>query len=64
MTIREDNNFGFVDSFADIFIPHEIVSAFDLQDGVVISGNAVLNYNKRNGTWGWKAIDVDLADRS
>jgi hypothetical protein len=30
-----------------------------MQDGDSVEGMAVLNYNKKKSTWGWKALKID-----
>jgi hypothetical protein len=29
-----------------------------------VSGNAIINYNKKKGKWGWKAIDISIEKSS
>jgi hypothetical protein len=48
-------NFGFVD---DVFLQPDMVRLEDLSDGQLVSGIAVLSYNKKKENWGWKAIEV------
>lgn len=48
-------NFGFVD---DVFLQPDMVRSEDLSEGQTVSGTAVLSYNKKKETWGWKAIVI------
>lgn len=54
--IREDNGMGFTDG--GIFIPPPLIRENGISDGDFVSGNAVLNYNKKRSEWGWKAISI------
>lgn len=54
--VRVDNGMGFTSD--DIFIPPPMVSKNGIQDGDYLTGVAVLNYNKKRSTWGWKALSV------
>ncbi len=42
----------------DIFIPPPLITKYGIEDGEHIWGTALLNYNKKRGTWGWKAVSV------
>jgi len=35
-----------------------------MQDGDSIEGLAVLNYNKKKCTWGWKALQIEKHEKS
>ncbi len=54
--VRVSNDMGFTDN--DIFIPPYLVNEYKIEDGQKISGAAVLNYNKKRSSWGWKAISI------
>lgn len=54
--IRVSDGMGFTES--DIFIPPHLVNEYQIKDGQTISGAAVLNYNKKRSSWGWKAISI------
>lgn len=54
--VRVSNGMGFMPD--DIFIPRDIVSKFRLEDGTRISGQALINYDKKKARWGLKAISV------
>ena len=47
--------FGFADS---VFIDFSFISKHQIQDSEYVKGVAILNYNKKRGEWGWKAISV------
>ncbi len=53
-SVRVSNGLGFTDD--NIFIDRPLVERYGIKDDDVISGLAVLNYNKKRSTWGWKAI--------
>lgn len=48
-------NFGFAD---DVFLQPDMIRAEGLSEGQLCNGTAVLSYNKKKETWGWKAIIV------
>ena len=54
--VRVDNNMGFTQG--DIFIPPQLINQHCIEDGSKISGDAVINYNKKRSEWGWKAIKI------
>lgn len=47
---------GFTSS--GIFLPLDVVAASRIEDGDQISGSAVINFNQKRSTWGWKAVTV------
>jgi hypothetical protein len=51
-----DSGFAFTES--DIFIPANFVRENSLIDGEVVSGSALLSYNKKRSEWGWKAFKI------
>lgn len=53
-TVRVDRGMGFTEG--GIFIPPDVVAAHDLNDDDVVSGGAVLSFNKKRQAWGWRAI--------
>ena len=61
-SVRISNGMGFTDD--GIFIPPDIVRAHNVQHDDVISGRAVINFNKKKRTWGWKALSIDEANES
>lgn len=57
--VRISDGMGFTGT--EIFIPPPLVSRHQLNDGQIVSGTAVLNFNKKRGTWGWKAISIETS---
>lgn len=55
------NGLGFTST--DIFIPPDIVAEAAIADGAVVDGIAVINFDKKRSTWGWKAIQARSADQ-
>lgn len=55
--VRAENGMGFTAN--DIFIPPPLMRAHRIEDDSTISGVALLSYNKKRSTWGWKAVSVD-----
>lgn len=53
------NGLGFTS--ADIFIPPDIVAAEGIIDGEEVTGTAIISFNKKHSTWGWKAIRAQSA---
>jgi len=56
-SVRINNGLGFTST--DIFIPPPLVSREDIKDDDIVSGVALLNYDRKHGNWGWKAISID-----
>lgn len=54
--VRVSNGMGFTES--DVFVAPPLVSRHRLEDGSRVSGTAVLSFNKKRGTWGWKAVAI------
>lgn len=54
--LDEQNGFGFVD---DIFVAGHLLKNLELGEVPFVSGEAILNYNKKRGTWGWAAINCE-----
>ena len=52
--LDEQNGFGFVD---DVFVAGHLLKNLELGEVPFVSGEAILNYNKKRGTWGWAAIN-------
>lgn len=55
-TVRVSNGMGFTTT--DIFIPPPMVSGNGIADDDTVSGVALLNYNKKRDSWGWKAVSA------
>ena len=60
--VREENGMGFTDE--GIFIPPSLIRQNNISDGDFVTGQAILNYNKKRSEWGWKAISIDRASRN
>ena len=56
-TVRVSNGMGFTAS--DIFIPPPIVSGNGIEDDETVSGVALLNFDKKRASWGWKAVSIE-----
>lgn len=54
--VREENGMGFTDS--GIFIPPPMVKTHNIKNDDYVSGQAILNYNKKRSEWGWKALRI------
>jgi len=54
--VRVSNGMGFTES--KIFIPPPLVTEFQINEGQKITGTAVLNYDQKRASWGWKAIAI------
>lgn len=55
--VRVTNGMGFTES--DVFVAPSLVSKHGLEDGRQVSGTAILSFNKKRSTWGWKAISIE-----
>lgn len=51
-----EKGFGFVDN---VFFPKSLIDAADKEDGDIVSGIAVLSFNKKKGSWGYTALTTD-----
>lgn len=56
-TVRIVNGLGFTDN--DVFIDKPLIDLFKVQDSDTVEGLAVLNFNKKKNTWGWKALVIN-----
>jgi tetratricopeptide (TPR) repeat protein len=56
-TVRVSNGLGFTGN--DIFIDRPLIEGFSIEDGGSVSGHAVINFNKKRSTWGWKALTIE-----
>jgi hypothetical protein len=56
--VRISSGMGFTPT--DTFIPPPFVVEHRIQDGQTVSGIAILNFNKKRQSWGWKAISLVL----
>jgi hypothetical protein len=57
INIAPKSGFGFVN---EIFIYPRLVKHFNLVNGQMISGKAVLSFDKKKNTWGWIGCKVDV----
>ena len=55
------NGLGFTEN--DIFIERQLVERFSIEDGESVSGHAVISFNEKRSSWGWKAIIIKEASR-
>lgn len=56
LKIREPESFGFVE---DIFLQPSLIVKHELKDHDMIKGKAILSFNKKKETWGWRAFQVE-----
>lgn len=54
--IPEGKPYGFANS---MYITPALRQTYDLQHGDIISGTAMISYNKKHEDWGWKIISID-----
>lgn len=59
--VRVSNDMGFTPS--GVFVPPHLVRDNKMQEGDVIAGRAVINFDKKKSSWGWKAIVIDPSER-
>lgn len=54
----EGSSFGFIN---DIFVPPEFVTQYKLNEdnGRVLKGKAVISFNEKKNSWGWKLVTLD-----
>jgi len=53
LTLIQPHNFGFA---GDVFVAPQLVQKYQLVHGQILSGKALLSFDARKKTWGWKAI--------
>ncbi|MBL7795175.1 MAG: tetratricopeptide repeat protein [Saprospiraceae bacterium] len=53
--IQLSGSIGFAD---DIYIDSSLINEHKIEDGDVVNGTAIINFNKKKETWGWKAIKI------
>lgn len=59
--VRESNGMGFTTS--DIFIPPPLMNECKIKDSQTVSGTALLSYNKKRASWGWRAMSIEDEDQ-
>lgn len=55
---REDQSFGFVRP--DIFCSPDLIEGTGVTDGQRVKGMAVMEFNKKKGKYGWRALTLDF----
>jgi hypothetical protein len=55
--VKVTNGMGFTEG--NIYLSPPLVAEHQIEDGQKVSGIAVLSYNKKRSTWGWKAISIE-----
>lgn len=59
-TFKGNINFSAFYSFADdVFIDRSLLLEHNINDNDIVSGTAIINFNKKKGTWGWKALKLE-----
>lgn len=53
--VKLSGSFGFAD---DVYIECSLIEDHEIEDGNFVNGTAIINYNKKKGIWGWKAIKI------
>lgn len=56
ITIVNSQNFGFVNN--EVFVDSNMVQNKNLDHFDIVSGKAILSYNKKKKEWGWKAFEI------
>lgn len=54
--VSKHNNLGFTEN--GIFIDKNLINQHNINDDATISGIALLNFNQKKRTWGWKATKI------
>jgi hypothetical protein len=55
--VRLSNGMGFTEN--DIFVSPSLVEEYQIEDGRKLSGTALLSYNKKRSSWGWRASSIE-----
>ncbi|NJC27029.1 tetratricopeptide repeat protein [Neolewinella antarctica] len=55
---RENQSFGFVDK---VFVDPGTIKRNGLVDGQEVVGDAILSWNKKKESWGWKVVKINLS---
>lgn len=56
--VETSGTVGFAD---DVYIESSLMLEHEVEDGNFVNGIAILNYNKRKSSWGWKAIKISTS---
>jgi hypothetical protein len=56
VTIPEGKPYGFANS---MYITPALCELYNLKHGEIVSGLAMISYNKKHEEWGWKIISID-----
>ena len=57
---RSDKDFAFLKTEeGDYFISPNVVRKYGIQDGEVVKGLIIYDYNKKKETWGWVCISIN-----
>jgi len=56
-SVRVDKGMGFTEN--DIFFPPPLISKFNISNDETVSGVAVISYNQKRDSWGWRAVSID-----
>jgi hypothetical protein len=51
------NGLGFTNS--DVFIDRPLIEKYNIENDAKVAGKAVINFNKKRATWGWKALSIE-----
>jgi len=55
ISIKAPAGFGFIDN---IFVEPNLINRHNINDDQLIEGKALLSYNKKKASWGWKAFEI------
>ncbi len=55
--VEVNNDMGFTTN--DIFIAPPLIKKYHIWDGAYVTGVAVISYNKKRASWGWKAMIIN-----
>jgi hypothetical protein len=56
-SVRVSNGLGFTND--DVFIDRSLVENYSIKEDDIVAGTAVLSYNRKRNTWGWKAMIIN-----
>lgn len=55
-TVRVSNGMGFLDG--GVFVPPDIVREHQIENNDRLAGRAIVSFDRKKGTWGWRALSV------